>query len=264
MTRSSWWADQIFLRQFRLASTSHAPGFGNGPSELPKSTFANIRTNHAERGWCSTSLGRCQRRSQWWEHWFRTRRASGRLRVRFWSRFSSEVCCNKNHSICPLFSLQRLRGRHSPNSKSQLGSASPGAKISNKVTLDALGATWKFLPHTSGRVRRSAGFSWSEKTWVKRALQARIFWWAFTKDQWESTCKKHFRRCLRGLWEWHQVHGNFPNSQQPQILLSKWMLSGASGIQMFLGCPWEPKSHGFSGKGPKNPKAWCFGSDSDW
>ena len=62
----------------------------------------------------------------------------------------------------------------------------------------------------------------------------------------------------------HQVHGNFPNSQQPQILLSKWMLSGASGIQMFLGCPWEPKSHGFSGKGPKDPKAWCFGSESDW
>jgi hypothetical protein len=78
----------FYIRQFRLASTSHAPGFGNGPSELPKSTVANIRTNHAERGWCSTSLGRCQRRSQWWEHWFRTRRASGRLRVRFWSRFS--------------------------------------------------------------------------------------------------------------------------------------------------------------------------------
>ena len=79
----------FYIRQFRLASTSHAPGFGNGPLELPKSTGANIRTNHAERGWCSTtSLGRCQRRSQWWEHWFRTRRASGRLRVRFWSRFS--------------------------------------------------------------------------------------------------------------------------------------------------------------------------------
>ena len=47
------------------------------------------------------------------------------------------------------------------------GNASPGAKVSNKVTLEALGAKWKFIPRTSGRVRRSAGSSWENMSHVR-------------------------------------------------------------------------------------------------